>query len=91
MSHSDLIKNIASKLDLTIEETRNLYNAFTDELADSLSKTEALNIRGFGTFQGKKRESRKGFNPALRKWMMLPPAIRPHFKPGETLKKRVNP
>jgi DNA-binding protein HU-beta len=90
MNHNDLIKKIASRLDLTIDETRNLYNAFTEEITDYLSKGEALNIRGFGTFQGKKRESRKGFNPALRKWMMLPPAIRPHFKSGETLKKRVN-
>lgn len=90
MSHTDLLKSIASRLDLTLDETRSLYTAFTEELTDSLSRGEALNIRGFGTFHGKKRESRKGFNPALRKWMMLPPAIRPHFKSGETLKKRIN-
>ncbi len=91
MNKNELIQNTATRLKLSRKEARLLYDATLEELSSLLMEGGSVNIPGFGTFSVSKLEKRKGFNPLMEQWMMLPPRMKPHFKPGETLKRRVNP
>lgn len=90
MNKSDIIKKLAVRLRMSQKDTRALYDALSQELTETLSGGNSVNIAGFGTFSVRKLEKRKGFNPLIEKWMMLPPRRKAHFKASETLKKRVN-
>ena len=90
MNKADLIKTLSKKMKIHRKDSSELYEALFHELTDILSKGESFQITGFGSFEVRKLEKRKGFNPLIEKWMMLPPKQKPHFTPSETLKKRIN-
>lgn len=90
MNKTGLIRNVAARLRISQKDARSLYDSLCQELIETLSAGASVNITGFGTFTVKKLEKRKGFNPLIEKWMMLPPRRKAQFKPSETLKKRVN-
>jgi DNA-binding protein HU-beta len=46
-------------------------------------------IPGFGTFGTRKRAARKGTNPATGKKIDIPAKNYAYFKPGKTLRERV--
>jgi len=90
MTKEDIIKKISEKMNITQVETKNLFHSAFDVLIDILSKGDSFTEQGFGTFSVVKLEKRKGFNPLIEKWMMLPPKLKPKFKPSEILKEEVN-
>ncbi len=90
MNKQEIIKKIAEKMGITQVETKKLFDAAFDVLTDLLSKGDSFTEQGFGTFSVVKLEKRKGFNPLLEKWMMLPPKLKPKFKASESLKEEVN-
>ena len=90
MKKHDIIKEMSEQMGLTQVETKKLLDATFDELSKVLADGKSLNIQGFGTFSVKKLEERKGFNPLINKWMMLPEKLKVHFKPGSSLKEKVN-
>jgi len=85
-----MIKHLSEKLSITQSETKILLDSTFDTLAELLAKGNSFNALGFGTFSVTELEKRKGFNPLIKKWMMLPPKLKPKFKASETLKERVN-
>ena len=91
MNKTNIINNLAGRLKISKKKSRALYDALKDELTEILADGHSVTITGFGSFTVTRLEKRKGFNPLIEKWMMLPPRRKPHFKPSETLKKRVNP
>lgn len=90
MKKETLIKDIANKTGKTNTQTKKIIDDIFDEITVLLSKQKSLNISGFGTFSVVKRDKRKGFNPTIEKFMMLPPKLKAKFKPSEILKDRVN-
>ena len=90
MNKKEMVAYLAKKLYLTQDETRNLLDSTFDVLAEILAKGKSFNVHGFGTFYVTKMEKRKGFNPLINKWMMLPPKLKPKFKTGESLKEGIN-
>jgi DNA-binding protein HU-beta len=90
MNKKEMIKQLSEKLSITQSETKKLLDATFDTLAGLLAKGDSFNAQGFGTFSVTELEKRKGFNPLINKWMMLPPKLKPRFKASETLKDRVN-
>lgn len=90
MNKQDIIKEIAKNMNITQIETKRLFDAAFDILTDILSKGDSFTEKGFGTFSVLKLEKRKGFNPLIEKWMMLPPKLKPKFKASESFKEEVN-
>ncbi|MDH5655133.1 MAG: HU family DNA-binding protein [Spirochaetia bacterium] len=90
MNKSDLIKKVSKKLKIKQKDSSTLYEALFHEITDILARGDSVQISGFGSFEVQKLEKRKGFNPLIEKWMMLPPKQKPHFTPSENLKKRIN-
>lgn len=90
MNKKEMIKHLSEKLSMTQAETKILLDSTFDAMAELLAKGNSFNIQGFGTFSVTQLEKRKGFNPLINKWMMLPRKLKPRFKASDSLKERVN-
>jgi DNA-binding protein HU-beta len=58
-------------------------------IATALDAGEKVTIPGFGTFATKHRGARQGRNPATGATITIPAKKYVHFKPGKTLRERV--
>jgi integration host factor subunit beta len=61
-----------------------------EQMSGSLSGGERIEIRGFGSFSLHYRAPRQGRNPKTGEAVALPGKHVPHFKPGKSLRERVN-
>ena len=61
-----------------------------DQISDTLTGGERIEIRGFGSFSLHHRTARKGRNPKTGEQVKLSPKHVPHFKPGKEMRERVN-
>ena len=61
----------------------------TGLIATALDRGEKVTIPGFGTFSTKSRGERQGRNPATGATITIPAKKYVHFKPGKTLRERV--
>ena len=58
-------------------------------IATALDADEKVTIPGFGTFSTRSRGERQGRNPATGATITIPAKKYVHFKPGKTLRDRV--
>lgn len=58
-------------------------------IATALDADEKVTVPGFGTFSAKQRGERQGRNPATGETITIPAKKYVHFKPGKTLRERV--
>ena len=90
MLKKDIIKDLSEKFEITQVESKRIFDAIFDELTEVLAKGNSFVEQKFGSFSVTHLDKRKGFNPLINKWMMLPPKLKPKFKPSEILKDKVN-
>ncbi|HOB40555.1 MAG: HU family DNA-binding protein [Limnochordia bacterium] len=60
-------------------------------ISEALAKEEKVTIVGFGTFEVRARQARKGVNPSTGEEIMIPATKVPAFKPGKSLREAVAP
>lgn len=58
-------------------------------IATALDAGEKVTIPGFGTFSSRERGERPGRNPATGQAITIPAKKYIHFKPGKTLRERI--
>ena len=90
MNKSELIAAIATKADISRKEAEAALKAFTDVVAEELTKGEKIQLVGFGTFEVSERAARTGRNPQTGAEMQIPASKAPKFKAGKALKDAVN-
>ncbi|HOV13750.1 MAG TPA: HU family DNA-binding protein [Spirochaetota bacterium] len=90
MKKDEIVKKLSEKLNITQVESKRIFDSVFDVLTDILSKGNTFTETGFGTFSVVEINKRKGFNPLIHKWMMLPPKLKPKFRASEHLKEEVN-
>lgn len=90
MNKTELIEAIAASAGLTKTQAGKALDAFVDTVSDTLKKGDKVILIGFGTFETRKREARKGRNPQTKKEIMIPASTAPVFKAGKKLKDAVN-
>jgi integration host factor subunit beta len=93
MTKSELIEEVAEKVDLTKKQTEIIVNEIFDSIKDSLAKGGSdarVEIRGFGSFKIKSRDSREGRNPKTGDPVKIKSKKVPVFKPGKELRERVD-
>ena len=61
-----------------------IKTTFPDPLVDKIE------LRGFGSFRIRQRESRKGRNPKTGERVDVPAKKVPYFKPGKELRELIN-
>lgn len=90
MNKSELVASIAEKSAMPKKNAEAALNAFMESVKESLAKGEKIQLVGFGTFEVKRREERKGRNPQTRAEITIPASNAPVFKSGKELKDAVN-
>ncbi len=90
MNKSELIKTIAEKKNLHINEATEVVNLLIDTMKESLIRGDRIEIRGFGSFKVKNYEGYTGRNPKTGALVEVLPKKLPFFRPGKELKKYLN-
>jgi len=91
MTKSELIDILADKLNhLSAKDVEIAVKEILEMMAQTLSKGERIEIRGFGSFSLHYRAPRVGRNPKTGDSVELAGKYVPHFKPGKELRERVN-
>ncbi|MBF6056904.1 MULTISPECIES: integration host factor subunit beta [Thiomicrorhabdus] len=91
MTKSELIELIARKqTQFSQKDVEIAVNQIVDSMIDTLSRGERIEIRGFGSFSLHHRKARTGRNPKTGETVELTDKRVPHFKPGKSLRERVD-
>jgi integration host factor subunit beta len=90
MNKSELIKTLAERCNIQVEESSIIVNSFFDAIKDSLEKGDRVEIRGFGSFKLKDYQGYVGRNPKSGDEVEVQPKRLPFFRPGKQLKEYVN-
>jgi len=91
MTKSELIDRLAEiQQHLSHADVELGVKSMIEQMSASLSNGERIEIRGFGSFSLHYRAPRMGRNPKTGEAVALPGKHVPHFKPGKSLRERVN-
>jgi DNA-binding protein HU-beta len=90
MNKTELVAAIADKPDVSKKDAEATLKAFTEVVAEELTKGEKIQLVGFGTFEVSERAARTGRNPQTGAEMNIPASKAPKFKAGKALKDAVN-
>ena len=92
----DMIKS--ELIAILAEENPHLYqrdvervvSTVFDTITEALAEGDRVELRGFGAFSIKERESRTGRNPRTGEAVHVPKKHVPFFKTGKELRERLN-
>ncbi len=91
MTKSELIEALARRQNhLPYKDVESAVKMLIEQMSESLSGGERIEIRGFGSFSLHFRPPRVGRNPKTGTPVPLSGKYVPHFKPGKELRERVN-
>ena len=90
MNKTELVAAMAERTELSKKDAEKALKAFTDVVAEELTKGEKIQLVGFGTFEVADRPAREGRNPKTGETMQIPASKAPKFKAGKALKDVVN-
>jgi DNA-binding protein HU-beta len=86
---AELIDAVATKSDLTKQDSKKAVDALFETISNTLAKEEKIQLLGFGTFEVRERAERTGRNPQTGEEMTIPASKVPAFKPGKELKEAI--
>jgi integration host factor subunit beta len=90
MTKADLIEEVARVTDVTRRDSEVIVETIFDSVVHSLRAGDKIEIRGFGSFRTRQRNSRVGRNPKTGDRVDVPAKKIPFFKPSKELKDLVN-
>ena len=90
MTKADLIEDVSRVVEMTRKESEVIVEAIFDSIVRSLRSADKIEIRGFGSFRTRQRQSRVGRNPKTGTRVEVPAKKIPYFKPSKELKDVVN-
>ncbi len=91
MTKSELIAAMSDKRrDISKKDIEMIVNTVFDSMRQALIRGDRIEIRGFGSFTIKHRESRQGRNPKTGSSVAIPAKRVPFFTVGKELRERVN-
>lgn len=86
MTKRELVMEVASRLGMTQNEVADIVQQTLDTVTDCLVEGQRLEIRNFGVFEVKSRDSRIGRNPRTGEEVPIPEKRVASFRPGKALK-----
>ena len=91
MIRSELLQAMArDNPELRAEDVERAVDTFFDEIAQRLADGGRVELRGFGAFSTRQRDSRTGRNPRTGDSVAVPEKRVPYFKPGKEMRARLN-
>lgn len=89
MNKTDLVNQVASKTGMTKKDVEKVVNAFFSSVEGALKEGDKVQLIGFGTFEVRDRQARKGRNPQTGEEITIAATRVPAFKAGKALKEAV--
>ncbi|HEV2132145.1 MAG TPA: HU family DNA-binding protein [Longimicrobiaceae bacterium] len=90
MNKSELVQQLSSRAGLSRSDAQkaveSLFSAEDGIIAEALRSGQKVQITGFGSFETRQREARKGRNPRTGKEIDIGPSTSAAFRPGKGLK-----
>ena len=91
MTKSELIQRISEmNPHLYQRDVERIVSTIFDQIADALAHGQRVELRGFGAFSVKDRDSRTGRNPRTGETVHVESKRIPFFKTGKLLRERLN-
>ena len=91
MIRSELIQKLADEnTHLFQRDVERIVNTIFDEITETMARGDRVELRGFGAFSVKKRDSRVGRNPRTGASVAVAEKHVPFFKTGKLLRDRLN-
>lgn len=90
MTKAELIEEVSRVSDLTKKHSEIIVDTVFKSVINALHRGEKIELRGFGSFRIRQRESRKGRNPKTGEKVSIPEKRIPFFKVGKELRELVN-
>ncbi len=91
MTKSELIARIAERNPhLFQRDVERIVSTIFDEISAALSRGDRVELRGFGAFSVKHRDSRVGRNPRTGEAVQVSEKTVPYFKTGKQLRDMLN-
>jgi len=89
MNKTELVDAVATKSELTKQDSKKAVDALFETISNTIAKEEKIQLVGFGTFEIRERSERTGRNPQTGEQMTIAASKSPAFKPGKELKAAV--
>lgn len=90
MNKTELIETVAQSAGLKKVESEKAVNAVIEAIEKALADGEKVQLVGFGTFDVKERQARKGRNPRNGETIMIAASKSVTFAASTSLKTKVN-
>ena len=90
MTKAELVEILSEKINLTKKDSERIVNIVLGSIVNSLAEGDKVELRGFGSFRSRKRNSRDGRNPRTGESVSVPTKNIPVFKAGKDLRKIVD-
>jgi integration host factor subunit beta len=90
MTKAELIEEVSRVVEMTRKESEVIVEAIFDSVVRALRNGDKIEVRGFGSFRTRQRQSRVGRNPKTGTRVEVPAKKIPYFKPSKELKDVVN-
>ena len=90
MTKAELVEKVSTKINLTKKDTERVVNIVFGSIIQALARGDKVELRGFGSFRVRSRESRDGRNPRTGATVQIPPKKVPFFKAGKELREMVD-
>jgi integration host factor subunit beta len=91
MTKADLVDRVTALGDLTRRDGEIIVDTLFESVIGALKAGDKIEIRGFGSFRTRQRNSRIGRNPKTGERVDVPAKRVPFFKPSKELRDSVNP
>lgn len=89
MNKTELIAAVAEKANLSKKDADSAVNAVIDSIVEAVAANDKVQLVGFGTFEVRERNERKGRDPRTNKEITIPASKVPAFKVGKAFKTAV--
>lgn len=86
MTKAELIDKVAAKTKMTKKDSAKAIDIIIDAVSGALAKGNKVQLVGFGSFEVRKREARKGRNPQTGAEIKIAARKVPVFRAGKALK-----
>ncbi len=91
MKRSDVIRTLQVQFkNMRASDATAMLDCVMEEMKNAVANDNRIEIRGFGTFQPRKRATKKGYNPSTGETMFLDANKTILFKPSRELTKKMN-
>ena len=90
MTKSDIVEALHQRLGFTKKRSGEVVGLILDLMKEALENGEKVKISGFGNFEIRRKEPRKGRNPQTGEEIIISERRVLTFKPSQVLKEKLN-